>query len=65
MHVTLQRILMAYRPLYLSGLLRDGQYRLPKADPEYPATSANPRRTRQRTLLAALIHTVSHPRNKT
>ncbi|HTH67041.1 MAG TPA: hypothetical protein VL545_02235 [Rhodanobacter sp.] len=64
MHVTLQRVLMAYRPLYLSGLLRDGQYRLPKADPDHPAASASPGRTRQRTLLAALIHTVSHPRSK-
>lgn len=61
MHVTLQRVLMAYRPLYLSGLLRDGQYQLPKADPD---PSASPGRTRQRTLLAALIHTVSHPRSK-
>ncbi len=26
---TLDRALMAYRPLYLNGLLLDGQYRLP------------------------------------
>ena len=25
----LERILMAYRPLYLRGLLMDGQYKLP------------------------------------
>jgi hypothetical protein len=27
----LDRVLMAYRPLYLQGLLLDGQYRLPQA----------------------------------
>jgi hypothetical protein len=27
------RILMAYRPLYLRGLLMDGQYSLPKTPP--------------------------------
>ena len=27
----IDRILMAYRPLYLRGLLMDGQYRLPAA----------------------------------
>jgi hypothetical protein len=64
MHVTLQRVLMAYRPLYLNGLLRDGQYQLPKADPDRPAPSAGTTRTRQRTLLAALTHTVPHHRSK-
>jgi hypothetical protein len=28
------KILMAYRPLYLRGLLMDGQYRLPAGTPE-------------------------------
>lgn len=28
----LQRVLMAYRPLYLRGLLLDGQYRFPVTD---------------------------------
>jgi len=28
------KILMAYRPLYLRGLLMDGQYRVPAATPE-------------------------------
>lgn len=28
----LQRVLMAYRPLYLRGLLLDGQYRFPAKD---------------------------------
>ena len=64
MHVTLQRILMAYRPLYLNGLFRDGQYRLPKADPGVPAPSAGTTRPRQHALLAALIHAVPHPRSK-
>ena len=27
----IDRVLMAYRPLYLQGLLLDGQYRLPQA----------------------------------
>jgi hypothetical protein len=31
------KILMAYRPLYLRGLLMDGQYRLP-ATPQEPTT---------------------------
>ena len=64
MHVTLQRILMAYRPLYLNGLLRDGQYRLPKTDPGAASPSAGTSRTRQRALLAALIHAVPHSRSK-
>ena len=32
MNKLLQRTVAAYRPLYLHGLLLDGQYRLPKAD---------------------------------
>lgn len=32
----MNRVLMAYRPLYLRGLLMDGQYRLPPS-PEPPA----------------------------
>lgn len=34
------RLLAAYRPMYLRGLLMDGQYRLP-ADPECKAPKAN------------------------
>lgn len=30
----LGKILMAYRPMYLRGLLMDGQYRLPASTPE-------------------------------
>ncbi|MDR3443971.1 hypothetical protein [Dyella sp.] len=30
----LGKILMAYRPLYMRGLLMDGQYRLPASTPE-------------------------------
>ena len=33
----LERILMAYRPLYLRGLLMDGQYTLPKRQTPAPA----------------------------
>ncbi|HZX70444.1 MAG TPA: hypothetical protein VFE77_06455 [Rhodanobacter sp.] len=62
----LQRILTAYRPLYLHGLLLDGQYRLPMADqPTGPAISAN--RSRRRSLLAALTglsHHLFHHRSK-
>ncbi len=55
----LDRVLMAYRPLYLNGLLLDGQYKLPKATP----TDAAPR-ARRRALLAALTHIVWHGRGK-
>jgi len=37
----IDRVLMAYRPLYLRGLLMDGQYRLlpaPQVRPETPAS---------------------------
>ncbi|WP_266184198.1 hypothetical protein [Dyella humicola] len=33
----LERILMAYRPLYLRGLLMDGQYKLPARPAPAPA----------------------------
>jgi hypothetical protein len=48
MNKLLQRTVMAYRPLYLHGLLLDGQYRLPRADPP----PADPARQPRRTLLA-------------
>lgn len=34
MALSIGKILMAYRPLYLRGLLMDGQYRLPATTPE-------------------------------
>jgi|GEM_PF-711024 len=37
----IDRILMAYRPIYLRGLLMDGQYRLP-ATPEKTAPEKGP-----------------------
>ncbi|MEO8997868.1 MAG: hypothetical protein ABI227_05495 [Rhodanobacter sp.] len=53
MHPILHRALKAYRPLYMHGLLRDGQYRLPAvAAPDEPAAST--RSTRPRMLLLAL-----------
>ena len=61
MNKLLQRTVMAYRPLYLHGLLLDGQYRLPRAGPPDAAGAA---RARQRTLLAALAHIVFHHRSK-
>ncbi len=61
MNKILHRTLKAYRPLYLNGLLLDGQYRLPKAN--RPDADDMPP-TRQRTLLAALTHLVFHPRSK-
>ena len=57
---TIDRVLMAYRPLYLHGLLRDGQYRLPASSEPKPGAK------RQRLLLAALTglrHIVSSRRN--
>lgn len=61
MNKFLHHALMAYRPLYLHGLLLDGQYRLPKVDSPGAAGMA---RARQRTLLAALTHIVFHHRSK-
>jgi len=61
----LQRVLMAYRPLYLNGLLRDGQYKLPRTDPQDgPAGSPGSPPSRQRTLLAALTHVAYPHRSK-
>ncbi|NMW25455.1 MAG: hypothetical protein A2211_15600 [Rhodanobacter sp. RIFOXYA1_FULL_67_6] len=65
MHPLLQRTLMAYRPLYLNGLLLDGQYKLPRTDPTTdPAGSPGLPRPRQRILLAALTHFVFQHRSK-
>lgn len=69
MHPLLQRTLMAYRPLYLNGLLLDGQYKLPRTDPAAdpmggPAGSPGLPRPRQRILLAALTHAVFPHRSK-
>ena len=43
MHPLLQRTLMAYRPLYLNGLLLDGQYKLPRTDPAADPTGGGRR----------------------
>jgi len=59
MHPILHRTLKAYRPLYLHGLLRDGQYRLPvAAAPNEP--SASTRASRPRMLLLALTGLCHH-----
>ena len=58
MHPLLQRTLMAYRPLYLNGLLLDGRYKLPKAD---STDAAGTPRVRRRTLLS---HIVFHPSDR-
>jgi hypothetical protein len=61
----LQRVLLAYRPLYLNGLLRDGQYKLPRTGPtDGPAGSPCSPPSRQRALLAALTHVVFPHRSK-
>jgi len=53
MHPILRRVLKAYRPLYLHGLLRDGQNHLPADD--IPKESSAPARSiRPRMLLLAL-----------
>jgi hypothetical protein len=58
MHPNLQRALKAYRPLYLNGLLLDGQYQRPKA-----AVGANPPPRRGLLVaLAGLLHI--HPRSR-
>jgi hypothetical protein len=46
MSALLNRLLIAYRPLQLRGLLLDGQYRLPPAAPPEAATPTadSPRR---------------------
>lgn len=68
MRPALQRLLMAYRPLYMNGLLRDGQFRLPKVvDP--PALVPAPKRapTSRRNLLVTLasaLHLNSRHRSK-
>ncbi len=65
MHPILHRALKAYRPLYLHGLLRDGQYHWPAAaaqnEPSLPTRSI-----RRRTLLLALTglrHHLFSPRS--
>ncbi|MBB6247454.1 hypothetical protein [Rhodanobacter sp. A1T4] len=66
MNPLINRVLAAYRPLYLRGLLMDGQYKWPSVDaqddPLRPA-----RQTRPRLLLAALTglrHIVPSQRSK-
>ncbi|HEX7732690.1 MAG TPA: hypothetical protein VF415_08595 [Rhodanobacter sp.] len=49
----LDRVLMAYRPLYLQGLLLDGQYRLPQAA-KPKDTHERPVHRRRFTLVALL-----------
>ena len=58
--IVIDRVLMAYRPLYLHGLLLDGQYRLAAA------SAPKPNARRRRMLLAALTglrHIVSFTRS--
>lgn len=58
----IDRVLKAYRPLYLQGLLVDGQYRLPTtaAKPE----SARPKRHMLLVALAGLRQTIASTGNK-
>lgn len=60
----LDRVLMAYRPLYLNGLLLDGQYRLPTEAAQEDAPHP-PTHRRRLTLLAltALRHALSSLRS--
>jgi hypothetical protein len=54
MNKLMRRTLMAYRPLYLNGLLLDGRHRLPVArEPDDPAPD-HTRRPVRRGLLVAL-----------
>ncbi len=51
----MNRVLQAYRPLYLHGLLMDGQYRIPSADtPAEPLKPTSGLASRKRMLLVAL-----------
>ena len=55
MNKILQRTLMAYRPLYLNGLLLDGRYRLQASRaPHDPAPPERGARSGRRALLVAL-----------
>jgi hypothetical protein len=64
MRPALHRVLAAYRPLYLNGLLRDGQYRLPKPADIGPAGHAAPARPPRRGLLVALASLLVHHRSR-
>lgn len=59
------RVLMAYRPLYLQGLLLDGQYRLPRAATQEEGRE-RPARPRRLTLVAltGLHHLVPFGRSR-
>jgi hypothetical protein len=54
MNKLLQHALMAYRPLYLNGLLLDGRYRLPSSAEAAPSPSSSSTRSGKRALLVAL-----------
>ncbi|MGH8157982.1 MAG: hypothetical protein ACREPQ_07670 [Rhodanobacter sp.] len=55
MNPILQRALKAYRPLYLHGLLMDGQYQLPALRaPDDPPPPASAVQSGRRMLLVAL-----------
>lgn len=47
MAISMDKILMAYRPLYLRGLLMDGQYRLPASTPMPPPSGKKIKANRQ------------------
>ena len=64
------RLLMAYRPLYMRGLLMDGQYRLPERKQEVPPRGSKvitlipafaPRRQRVRVVTAPAAVAVCVP----
>ena len=61
----IDRVLMAYRPLYLQGLLLDGQYRLPRpAAPEEARERPACRRRFTLVALAGLHHFVPSIRRR-
>jgi hypothetical protein len=64
MRPVLLRVLAAYRPLYLNGLLRDGQYRLPKPADIGPTGLAASARSWRRGLLVALASLFVHHRSQ-
>ncbi|WP_329741918.1 hypothetical protein [Dyella sp. A6] len=68
MNPALHRVLQAYRPMYLNGLLRDGQYRLPSsaesAPTQSPSVGSVPRRLGLLVALTGLQHPFGRQRRQ-
>lgn len=60
----LDRVLMAYRPMYLHGLLLDGQYQRPAAAGQKDASEGHARRRLTLVALAGLHQAMSSLRSR-